>query len=334
MIFLTCYSISIHTDYITTMASDMPEEPLFDPSLKKKKKAKKQIDLSELDDDTPAATPAAAAAAQTEDATPKDDEALAAAEGATTGADDDMFGGLKKKKKSKKAIPMDLDLVSESRDESCEAYRHTLATSRARSDISIIIICIYSLTYQDEASGSTSAPTMAEHADAEPASEAGATAAENTEDGDLTFGDMKKKKKKSSKKAAFDMDAFEKELGEGEGGASGAGGLDDDAELGDNPFAEKDDDDAGGKAGGEQTEAWHGTDRDYTYQEVSSERQREDVGAGYDHLTLPLPPLSSLADSLVHFEPTTQPSLETRRSTQLSLLKSLEMDPRRLPLPI
>lgn len=80
-----------------------------------------------------------------------------------------------------------------------------------------------------------------------------------------------KKKKKKSKKAAFDMEAFEKELGEGEGEGSGAaatgGEGDDDADLGDDPFkADDGDDQAGGSS--EQVETWHGTDRDYTYQEL------------------------------------------------------------------
>ena len=76
-----------------------------------------------------------------------------------------------------------------------------------------------------------------------------------------------KKKKKKSKKANFDMEAFEKELGEG-GDADGAAADDaDDADLGDNPFA-KDDGDDGAATTKEQVETWHGTDRDYTYQEV------------------------------------------------------------------
>lgn len=79
--------------------ADTQEEPLFDPSLKKKKGSKKTVDFSGLDDE-PASAPAAAEGSST-DATPAD----------AAPAEDDMFGGLKKKKKSKKAIPMDLDLV-------------------------------------------------------------------------------------------------------------------------------------------------------------------------------------------------------------------------------
>lgn len=90
------------------------------------------------------------------------------------------------------------------------------------------------------------------------------------------FADMKKKKK--SKKAAFDLEAFEKELEEttakpaddaegdedGEDGAAAAIDYDEE-ELGDDVFAAP----AGGAAAGsDAVETWHGTDRDYTYAEV------------------------------------------------------------------
>lgn len=84
-----------------------------------------------------------------------------------------------------------------------------------------------------------------------------------------------KKKKKKSKKANFDMEAFEKELGQGGGDGEGAedGGAtaadeDADGDLGDDPFAKDDGDDQAGGAK-DQVETWHGTDRDYAYQEVS-----------------------------------------------------------------
>ena len=84
---------------------------------------------------------------------------------------------------------------------------------------------------------------------------------------------MKKKKKKSSKKVAFDMEAFEKELSESkakdgddeEGEEGGAMEEYDETDLGDDPFAR-----------GEPTtldsgsEPWLGSDRDYTYPEVSN----------------------------------------------------------------
>lgn len=94
------------------------------------------------------------------------------------------------------------------------------------------------------------------------------------------FSDLKKKKKKSSKKAAFDLEAFERELAEDGPAAAGAGGLDDDDaagegavpeygenELGDNVFG------AGGGAdipedADDSAMPWAGTDREYTYDEV------------------------------------------------------------------
>lgn len=147
---------------------------------------------------------------------------------------DDMFGGLKKKSKKKKAVPMDLDEAA------------------------------------------------AEPAEDGTATEAGAQAAEAVPDGDLDFGELKKKKKKG-KKGGFDLEAFEKELGEGgAGGAAAAPGGDedggvidavaaddiDDADLGDDPFGRDADvgDDKGGSK--QHVETWHGTDRDYTYQEL------------------------------------------------------------------
>lgn len=78
-----------------------------------------------------------------------------------------------------------------------------------------------------------------------------------------------KKKKKKGKKGGFDLEAFEKELGEkgqDDTQQDGIGG-DDDADLGDDPFGRDVDDDK--KDAADQLESWHGTDRDYTYQEVS-----------------------------------------------------------------
>lgn len=88
-----------------------------------------------------------------------------------------------------------------------------------------------------------------------------------------------KKKKKKGKKGGFDLEAFEKELGEGadskgddEAVEKTAAG-DDDADLGDDPFAREDGGEEG-IAGKENAETWHGTDRDYTYQEVSGGGRR------------------------------------------------------------
>lgn len=93
------------------------------------------------------------------------------------------------------------------------------------------------------------------------------------------FSDMKKKKK--SKKAAFDLEAFEKELEDASKPAA-ADGDDDDVEEGPAPAINYDEEElgddvfaappasAGGElsAAGEAVETWHGTDRDYTYAEV------------------------------------------------------------------
>lgn len=141
------------------------------------------------------------------------------------------------------------------------------------ADPAIALFFTVLLVCQEEANSASDAAKPSE-ADGEVAAAAG----EGADAGDLDFGEMKKKKKKS-KKAAFDMDAFEKELGDGgdgaadgkaETGAAADGGLDgDEGDLGDDPFAANDDDaDEAGAKGGD-VETWHGTDRDYSYQEVS-----------------------------------------------------------------
>lgn len=96
---------------------------------------------------------------------------------------------------------------------------------------------------------------------------------------------MKKKKKSGKKKAAFDLEAFEKELNESKKGSEDGkkskgddddeedGPLDtshldqlDETELGENPFS-RPDAPVGVDAG---TEPWLTSDRDYTYPEVDS----------------------------------------------------------------
>jgi translation initiation factor 2 subunit 2 len=95
---------------------------------------------------------------------------------------------------------------------------------------------------------------------------------------------MKKKKKSTKKKANFDLEAFEKELNDSKAkSASKTEGGDeeeedgpepdgshldniDEAELGDDPFAQPGDAPVGVDAG---NEAWLKSDRDYTYQEVT-----------------------------------------------------------------
>ncbi|KAF9460385.1 translation initiation factor [Collybia nuda] len=216
------------------------EEPLFDPSLKKRKK--KQVAFTE--DPLGAEADPTAPAPDTIDSTTLNGDAVdlgpATAhermkangdEGAEKKKEDDdfkaMFGDIKKKKK-KKEIPMD---------------------------------------FGDDSG--TSTPTTA------PA-EAAAAPAITSED--LDFSDIKKKKKSSKKKPAFDLDAFEKELNDSKAKTSTAADDDedevpvdtshldniDDAELGDDPFSQGDAP-VGVDAG---TEAWLKSDRDYTYQEL------------------------------------------------------------------
>ncbi|VDC07015.1 unnamed protein product [Peniophora sp. CBMAI 1063] len=216
----------------------MADEPMFDPSLKKRSK-KKQVAFTEdplgaeADPTDPVPVPIADETSTGEkvDLGPKTaheqmkeaEEGGAAAEsGATELKEDDefkaMFGDLKKKKK-KKEIPLDLG---------------------------------------DEGSG-TATPTAAPAAGA---------AVE-----DLDFSDLKKKKKSSKKKAAFDLEAFEKELNESKakGGEDdedvpmddAAGDLDE-GHLGDDPFA-RESAPAGVDSG---AEPWLGSDRDYLYPEL------------------------------------------------------------------
>lgn len=213
-------------------------EPLFDPSLKKRKK--KQVAFTE-DPLGPDADPTAPApdsidtrttsgdvvdlgpttaheamkrgASEETDAPADDAPADAPADAAADPAA--LFGDLKKKKK-KKEIPMDLD----------------------------------------DASG-TSTPVA-------PPAAAGE---------DLDFSDIKKKKKSTKKKAAFDLEAFEKELNDAKAPAGEDDDDDgpppadldlDDADLGEDPFASHD-----APAGTDSAaEPWLGSDRDYTYSEV------------------------------------------------------------------
>lgn len=95
---------------------------------------------------------------------------------------------------------------------------------------------------------------------------------------DLDFSDIKKKKKK--KKAAFDLEAFEKELSQSKakdeevdvdeaGGEPDGRHLDDvnEEDLGEDVFAQAHEAPAGADT---QSEPWLSSDRDYTYQEVST----------------------------------------------------------------
>ncbi|KAI0783248.1 eukaryotic translation initiation factor 2 beta [Abortiporus biennis] len=204
----------------------MSEEPLFDPSLKKRKSKKVAFSEDPLGAD---ADPTSPSPAIIEDTTTSGDavdmgpktvheqmkqNGVGEEEGEKKEDEDfkAMFGDLKKKKK-KKDIPLDLG---------------------------------------DEGSG-TSTPTTAPAA---------------TED--LDFSDLKKKKKSSKKKAAFDMEAFEKEINESKAKEADdeevpEGPVEevDEAELGEDPFAQS------GPVGLDSgNEPWLKSDRDYTYQEL------------------------------------------------------------------
>ncbi|KAJ1020784.1 hypothetical protein NDA16_004174 [Ustilago loliicola] len=94
------------------------------------------------------------------------------------------------------------------------------------------------------------------------------------DDDELNFGELKKKKK-SKKKVALDLDAFEKEIGDAdeqgddpEPATNDAYAQVNDEELGDNPFAQDAPEDTEAPPKDDGIEAWQGTDRDYTYQEL------------------------------------------------------------------
>lgn len=122
-----------------------------------------------------------------------------------------------------------------------------------------------------------------------PAHEASAEASDApVADGGDEFADLKKKKKKSgTKKAAFDLEAFEKEIAdgtaEGDDGADGEG-LDDEPVEGEDPFKGEGDDEGEGVSkaiAAAEAKAWlKEGDRDYHYTEVrsSSARCPDDFG--------------------------------------------------------
>ena len=240
----------------------MSAEPLFDPSLKKRSK-KKQVAFTEdplgADADPTVPSPSLdniTVSGDVVDLGPKTvHERMKQTE---VGVDDvapepkeikeeeedfkAMFGDLKKKKK-KKEIPLDLVSLLNSRPLSWSTD-----------------VCF--LPQGDDGSGASTPTTTT------PATTLGASE-------DLDFSELKKKKKSSKKKAAFDLEAFEKELQESKGKDANAddeedvpdgGHLNDidEAELGDDVF-----DRSEAPAGVDQgTEPWLGSDRDYTYQEL------------------------------------------------------------------
>ena len=260
------------------MASE--EAPLFDTTLKKKSKNKildVDAELGLTNEDEAAETVTAPAAKgnaklgntdDTDDNKPKTEQEEEDGEDARA-ADEQlaaMFGGLKKKKKASKKTQFLVDL------DNLPARRAVQGSTPAAAPAPV-------------AAAATEQVEAVEPA--EPATEAGATAAEVTEDGDLNFGELKKKKK-SSKTKSTKLAEFEKELAEGaegdaadaeedeeddEDGPDGTDQIEDQANLGDNPFAADFDEDgeaaaSGSKAKTDADEAWIGSDRDYLYPEL------------------------------------------------------------------
>jgi len=153
----------------------------------------------------------------------------------------------------KESVNGDAPAAKEGEDEDFKAMFGDLKKKKKKKEIPLDL---------EEGSG-TSTPVKSE-----PKSDAPAV----TED--LDFSDLKKKKKSSKKKAAFDLEAFEKELGDAKK-EGGEGDEDeeitgehlnnlDEAELGENVFA------AGDAPAGVDSgaEPWLGSDRDYFYQEL------------------------------------------------------------------
>lgn len=224
----------------------MSEEPLFDASFKKKSKRKVFFSEDPLGADADPTQPAPDVIDnRTVNGEAVDMGLTTAHEQITkqqqTGeADDDLKPMFGDvKKKKKPKKEIPLDLV--------------------RVTTSIIPPSIYLTCPQGEEGSGTATPTTAAAAD------------------DLDFSDLKKKKKK--KKAAFDLEAFEKELSQSkakdeEPDADEAGGEPDgrhldeinEDDLGEDVFAHSHETPAGVDS---QNEPWLTSDRDYTYQEVS-----------------------------------------------------------------
>ncbi|KZO99130.1 hypothetical protein CALVIDRAFT_544573 [Calocera viscosa TUFC12733] len=262
------------------------EEPLFDPSIKKKKKPKVSFSEDPLGADADDLEPTHAPIKEA-DETPTGEETnmfdgmkkkkkkkvsiegvrpllrrmRSCADSTSQGEEpaeevnlDDMFEGMKKKKK-KKDMPMELEAspIPEAAEvdlngEDGEEVFAGLKKKKAKKAI----------------------PDDLGDGDAAPATDgANGAAAED----DFDFSDLKKKKKKAKK--ALDMEAFERELEEAnaadrkskkpktEEDDEEEGDEDDDVDLGDDPFAHDHEVDAG-----EGDEKWLNTDRDYTYDEL------------------------------------------------------------------
>lgn len=137
----------------------------------------------------------------------------------------DLFGGMKKKSSKKKKIPVNFDL------DSVRTQTNQLDAPKDEDD-----------------KGAEPVADATEDKE-EPAQNTAPEATGEASGGDtLDFGDLKKKKK--SKKAAFDLESFEKELGE----KKDSDAPEEEPERGSDEKPE--------------TEQWQSSDRDYTYQEL------------------------------------------------------------------
>ncbi|KAI0826020.1 domain found in IF2B/IF5-domain-containing protein [Irpex lacteus] len=237
----------------------MSEEPLFDPSLKKRKK-KKTVAFSEdpLGADADPTTPApesiddvtADGVAVNMGSKTLHEQLASEKESAKEEGEANEFADLKKKKK--KTIPLDLPEEGSGRstpvgDGDDLDFSDLKKKKKKKKDIP--------LDLPEEGSGA-------------------ATPLEGAATEDLDFSDLKKKKKSSKKKANLDMEAFERELseskakeedGEEDGEATAAAFNDiDENEHGENPFARPDE----AVHQVSESEPWLGSDRDYTYPEL------------------------------------------------------------------
>ncbi|THH05951.1 hypothetical protein EW145_g4435 [Phellinidium pouzarii] len=164
--------------------------------------------------------------------------------------DDDfkaMFGDIKKKKK-KKELPMDLG-------EEGSGASTPIEGAQAPEDLD------FSDIKKKKEEGGPARPSAPS-----------ANAKDDDDDAaggdDLGFSDLKKKKKSVKKKAAFDLEAFERELGDAREAEDDDGAhLEhiDEGELGDDVFERAEGEGRGADA---NSEPWLGSDRDYAYPEL------------------------------------------------------------------
>lgn len=236
--------------------NDAPVEDIF-AGMKKKKKSSKKVVFDE--EETPAAaepavvtlSPSVVEPSPQPTATPTP---AAPAEESTPAIPGDLdFSDLKKKKKKKS-----VRVISSDGEEEATAPPPASSSTPKVDALGNVI----------EATGDEA--------------EAGADLDVGGDDGGDEFANLKKlKKKKGSKKAAFDLEAFEKELAEADAAKAGSGGEDDEAQgeagvggdedlEGEDPFAKEDEASTMSKAEkAAEAKAWlKEGDRDYTYEEV------------------------------------------------------------------